>query len=527
MPNCEALHKSDFYCYSFNGVLADYASYGSPMPMRRNLVQCSLVYDTTISNIYALNDTFNGAGNTGSFVGAIGTTVTNPSGNELEVSSTTVYPVISSTISTTTGKEYTVSADLNGMSFSPGYTASVMCEVIEGGITVASQTSSAPGNFNFTYTAGAGSASVRYTFVLTPNPGPPPPPPMAPFSFTLDNALVYFIDTSISSETICVSKNGYRYGFNGMEKVDEILGEENYYTAEFWEYESRLSLRFNIDPVLKEFESPYSCFNGNPILKSDPHGDDATTGNPKGDRSIAKYKRKFQKYKRKYPNLTNSEIHKKLEEKYNNRRWMWVKGENTTHNNQLDAGHVQYFHAGDLYREMYEKTQSMMQSTQTINLISSSNGVILDKDGDNSTYYYVYPINTDGAVNINISPAIGTNTWTYYLSQGSNEKPQEIPSTNLDGPVDVNSTNSGSLSGNVNISNGQYLYVLIEIPINSKGGKTMINEPSAVTMTINVTVIVQNSPKAKPITLVRTKKNPNPDKLNKKTREELKQKRRR
>ncbi|MEM7161704.1 MAG: hypothetical protein AAF487_04615 [Bacteroidota bacterium] len=67
----------------------------------------------------------------------------------------------------------------------------------------------------------------------------------------------------------------YRYGFNGQEKDNEISGSGNSYTAEFWQYDSRLMKRWNTDPVVKHFESPYACFNGNPILRIDPRGDNA------------------------------------------------------------------------------------------------------------------------------------------------------------------------------------------------------------------------------------------------------------
>jgi hypothetical protein len=67
----------------------------------------------------------------------------------------------------------------------------------------------------------------------------------------------------------------YRYGFNGMEKDDEIAGQGNNYTAEFWQYDSRLGRRWNIDPVIKEWESSFATFTNNPILLVDPKGDNA------------------------------------------------------------------------------------------------------------------------------------------------------------------------------------------------------------------------------------------------------------
>jgi hypothetical protein len=67
----------------------------------------------------------------------------------------------------------------------------------------------------------------------------------------------------------------YRYGFNGQENSDEIAAGLT--TAMYWEYDSRIGRRWNVDPVLKEWESPYACFNGNPIMLSDLLGDNAST----------------------------------------------------------------------------------------------------------------------------------------------------------------------------------------------------------------------------------------------------------
>jgi hypothetical protein len=70
--------------------------------------------------------------------------------------------------------------------------------------------------------------------------------------------------------------SSYRYGFNGQEKSDEISGAGNHYTAEFWEMDPRLCRRWNIDPVVKPFESGYACFGNNPIWFIDHNGADTT-----------------------------------------------------------------------------------------------------------------------------------------------------------------------------------------------------------------------------------------------------------
>jgi len=69
------------------------------------------------------------------------------------------------------------------------------------------------------------------------------------------------------------SSGGYRYGFNGQEKSDEVKGSGNSYTAEFWEYDPRSAIRWNVDPKPSTSISPYGTFSGNPILYPDVLGD--------------------------------------------------------------------------------------------------------------------------------------------------------------------------------------------------------------------------------------------------------------
>ena len=82
-----------------------------------------------------------------------------------------------------------------------------------------------------------------------------------------------------------VRTRGYRYGFNGQEKDDEIYGQGASYTAEFWQYDARLGRRWNGEPMISEFPwmSYYACFANNPIWFTDPDGRDPInprTGKP-------------------------------------------------------------------------------------------------------------------------------------------------------------------------------------------------------------------------------------------------------
>jgi hypothetical protein len=67
--------------------------------------------------------------------------------------------------------------------------------------------------------------------------------------------------------------DAYRFGFNGQEKVDEISGVGNHNTALFWEYDTRLGRRWNLDPKPNVSISGYAVLKNNPILFTDVNGD--------------------------------------------------------------------------------------------------------------------------------------------------------------------------------------------------------------------------------------------------------------
>jgi len=69
-----------------------------------------------------------------------------------------------------------------------------------------------------------------------------------------------------------VFDKGYRYGFNIQEKDEEIA--KGHYIAPYWEYDSRLGRRWNLDPIVKFYLSSYSVLHNNPILFIDIKGDD-------------------------------------------------------------------------------------------------------------------------------------------------------------------------------------------------------------------------------------------------------------
>ena len=76
---------------------------------------------------------------------------------------------------------------------------------------------------------------------------------------------------------------GYRYFFNGQEGDNEVFGDGVSLTAEFWQYDSRLGRRWNLDWIYKPFASNYAAFANNPVWYTDPSGLDTISMNKHGD----------------------------------------------------------------------------------------------------------------------------------------------------------------------------------------------------------------------------------------------------
>ena len=65
----------------------------------------------------------------------------------------------------------------------------------------------------------------------------------------------------------------YEYSFNTQMHTDEISGTGNHTTALFWEYDTRLGRRWNLDPKPQVFISDYAVFGNSPIYNVDFKGD--------------------------------------------------------------------------------------------------------------------------------------------------------------------------------------------------------------------------------------------------------------
>lgn len=83
-----------------------------------------------------------------------------------------------------------------------------------------------------------------------------------------DKALMF-----IKQDSYPINLKRSLFTFNGQERDDEVAGAGNIMTAEFWEYDTRLGRRWNLDPVDQVDISNYAVNGLNPILFTDPNGD--------------------------------------------------------------------------------------------------------------------------------------------------------------------------------------------------------------------------------------------------------------
>lgn len=148
---------------------------------------------------------------------------------------------------------------------------------------------------------------------------------------------------------------GYRFGFNGQEKDDEVSGAGNTMTAEFWEYDARLGRRFNLDPKPNPSLSLYACFANNPVFYIDPNGDTINVSG-KNKREVKSFISMLSKRTgNKYGVNENGNVYNKT-------------GKINTKTNSRKSG------------ELSEQTENLITDENTIELVivKNSTGVLFD-----------------------------------------------------------------------------------------------------------------------------------------------------
>ncbi|MBI3142047.1 MAG: hypothetical protein HYZ16_04405 [Bacteroidetes bacterium] len=79
-------------------------------------------------------------------------------------------------------------------------------------------------------------------------------------------------DTFYTDTVTLATGEGYKYGNGGQMRDDELYGLGNAYTAMYWEYDSRLGRRWDVDPVTFPWQGSYTVYNNNPVYFNDPLG---------------------------------------------------------------------------------------------------------------------------------------------------------------------------------------------------------------------------------------------------------------
>ena len=255
----------------------DYYAFGSPMPGRQGIQQCSTYVDTVYVNNYIAQEDFSSS-SVGGFVAGTGSiTVSNPTGNVLHIESIwTSRPLATKTVAVTANTNYTLDFDIVAFSDITGFTESVRVRIFRPGGSTLSTTYTVTGSQSINFTSvNAGNVTIEISQVITGSGSYGSSP--NPF-VDIDNLSMYYITMTLDTLTVCsVWDKGYRYGFNGKEidKGDEGMGGGgSTYDYGFRIYNPSLGKFLSVDPLAADFAwlSTYSYAANTPIWAIDLDG---------------------------------------------------------------------------------------------------------------------------------------------------------------------------------------------------------------------------------------------------------------
>ena len=104
--------------------------------------------------------------------------------------------------------------------------------------------------------------------------------------------------------------NGYRYGYQGSEKDQEVIGSSSNYTTHFRSLDVRIGRWWSVDPVIFPWQSSYTSMDNNPIIFNDLRGDKVRIKDRETRREVRFAKRNDSQFKEKFKEL------KKAKEKF-------------------------------------------------------------------------------------------------------------------------------------------------------------------------------------------------------------------
>ena len=305
-----------------------------------------------------------------------------------------------------------------------------------------------------------------------------------------------------------------RYRYNGKEK-DEESGLYEYGQR----YYAPWLCRFvSVDPIAEDYPhlSSYNYASNRPVTSIDLEGlqtpDEPSTNqqknnktsNPKEARSIKKYEKKFDKLlseeRVNNVNTTEAQVHDRMAELYNHKKWMWVKdksGKDQSKGYDMGSGGKgnKYFHVGELVRD-----EEIIQVTGPQNNLRVLDPTTfgLTQDGQQQILGMVYqlPQGIQGKASFQIQQS--QNQWSVSVYQGQN--PQESilgNTTRLNETISQQGNQNSRIDVDVNANNGNILYLVIGNR-NSGGDASLSSRGVSATITsvINNKIKIPYSPKS-------------------------------
>jgi RHS repeat-associated protein len=271
----------------------DYYAFGSPMPGRQGIQQCSTVTNTVNVTNYAAQEDFSSSSVGGFVAGSGSRSVSNPSGNVLRIESIwTARPLATRSVAVVANTNYTVNFDIVAYSNLSNFTENVRVRIIIPGGSTITQNYTATGSHSLYFTSvTAGNVTVEISQVITGSGSYG----INPF-VDIDNFSVTYITTTTSTSTVCsVWDKGYRYAYNGKEKDNEVFNGCIAFEARI--YDSRIGRFFSTDPREMEYawQSTYVYFKNSPILILDFKG--MGDKHKKEDKKHAREDKRYQRLK--------------------------------------------------------------------------------------------------------------------------------------------------------------------------------------------------------------------------------------
>ena len=159
-------------------------------------------------------------------------------------------------VPTSSGTSYTLKMDL-------GLLANVSTVAVRLGTSGTPLLVSSSGAVTFNFTASS-SSSQLYIYVYTGSSGGK--------RVSVDNLRISYLGEV--TETVCEPGSGYRFGFNGQMKDDEIYGEGNAYSFEYRIHDPRIGRFLSVDPLARDYpwNSTYAFAENRPIDGIDLEG---------------------------------------------------------------------------------------------------------------------------------------------------------------------------------------------------------------------------------------------------------------